>query len=202
MLRFGPERGPVVAAILPLFEEGNRTRAAAIDVLRRLAALGIGGALPDLPGTGESLVPTRAASLAGWRAAFAAAVEALNAPVFAMAWRGGALIDGGAELAGRWRLSPMTGAEQYRELARIQRIGGGEGYAGNRLSPALLGELDTAETPAAGALRVARLKEDPREAALYLPGRPLWRATEPGVDAVLQEAVADDLAAWIAACGG
>jgi len=202
MLRFGPDHGPHVIAALPLFEEANRTRAAMIDILRRLAARGIGAALPDLPGAGESLIPTEQATLADWRAAFAAAAGALTGPVHAMTWRGGALIDGEAALAGRWRLSPLTGAAQYRELERLRQIGGGADHAGNRLSPALLDELDAAEPLASGALRVARLGGDPQDAAVRLPGRPLWRASEPDVDPLLQEAVADDVAAWIASCAG
>lgn len=202
MLRFGPDHGPTVIAALPLFEEANRTRAAVVDVLRRLAARGIGAALPDLPGAGESLVPTARASLSDWRAAFAAAVGTLAGPLFAMTWRGGALIDGEAALAGRWRLAPLAGAAQYRELERIRQLGGGTDYAGNRLSPVLLNELDAAEPLETGALRVARLDGDPRDAAIRLPGRPLWRASEPGVDPALQEAVAEDLASWIATCAG
>ncbi|HWU71836.1 MAG TPA: hypothetical protein VN137_00025, partial [Sphingomonas sp.] len=58
MMRFGPATGPVVVAVLPLFEEANRTRTFVSGVLRRLAARDIAGALPDLPGQGESLVPT------------------------------------------------------------------------------------------------------------------------------------------------
>lgn len=202
MLRFGPEHGPIVIAALPLFEEANRTRAAMVDVLRRLAARGIGGALPDLPGMGESLVPTAQASLADWRAAFAAATAGLAGPVFAIAWRSGALIDGEAALAGRWRLSPMTGAEQYRELERIRQLGGGEDYAGNRLSATLIDELETAVPLDGGALRTVRLEGDPRATDALLPGRPLWRGSEPDTDPALQEAVADDLAGWIASCAG
>ena len=72
MLRFGPDCGPVVTLALPLFEEANRTRAFAVDLLRVLAAQGIGGVLPELPGQGESEVPPERARLCNWRAAFAA----------------------------------------------------------------------------------------------------------------------------------
>ncbi|MEG8052367.1 hypothetical protein QP185_02180 [Sphingomonas aerolata] len=53
MLRFGPDAGPRVIAVLPLFEEANRTRAFLVETLRALAGRGIGSILPDLPGTGE-----------------------------------------------------------------------------------------------------------------------------------------------------
>ncbi|MFW2852077.1 hypothetical protein ACM61V_09125 [Sphingomonas sp. TX0543] len=202
MLRFGPDHGPVVIAAAPLFEEANRTRAAMVDVLRRLAARGIGGALPDLPGTNESLVPTEEATLADWRAAFAAAAATLPEAVFAMAWRGGALIDGDAALAARWHLSPVSGAAQHRELMRVRQLGGGEDYAGNRLSPTFVDELGTALPSTRGMVRTARLADDPRDAVVRLPGRALWRGSEPAVDAVLQEAVASDILQWIATCAG
>ncbi|MFT3977362.1 MAG: hypothetical protein QM688_09650 [Sphingomonas bacterium] len=196
MLRFGPEQGPVVIAALPLFEEANRTRAAMVDVLRRLGARGIGGALPDLPGTGESLVETRDARLADWRAAFAAVAETLGGPVYALGWRGGVLIDGEAAVADRFHLSPLSGAEQCRELERVRQLGGGEDHAGNLLSPVLLEELGAA-VPREGA-RIARLESDPRPAQSRLPGAPLWRASEPRTDEALQEALAE----WIASCVG
>ena len=74
MLRFGPDAGPRVVAVLPLFEEANRTRAFLVAMLRALAGHGIGSILPDLPGTGESVVETRDLRLADLRQAFAALV--------------------------------------------------------------------------------------------------------------------------------
>ena len=197
MLRFGPETGVTVVAALPLFEEGNRTRAAVVDVLRRLAAIGIGGALPDLPGTGESLMATRDATLAMWREAFAAACGAVGGPVHVIAWRGGALVDGAADVASRWYLAPLSGTLVVRELARLRAAGGGADFGGNLLSAAMLDGLGGAEPVTTGALRVVRLESDPKAADRKLAGVPLWRAAEPGVDAGLQAAVAEDVAAWV-----
>ena len=202
MLRFGPERVPTVVAALPLFEEANRTRAAIVDVLRRLAATGIGGALPDLPGTGESLTDVADVTLATWRGAFAAACASLPSPVHVVGWRGGALIDGAADVASRWYLAPLGGAATVRELERLRRTGGGADYGGNLLSTAMLASLADAEPVTTGALRVVRLESDPAAADRHLPGAPLWRAAEPGTDTILQAALADDIAGWIAACGG
>ncbi|WP_375287725.1 hypothetical protein [Sphingomonas sp.] len=197
MLRFGPDHGPTLLCAAPLFEEANRTRAAIVDVLRSLATRGIASALPDLPGTGESLLPTPEATLAGWRQAFAAAARALPDPVSVMAWRGGALVT--VDVAGpRWHLSPLSGAEVMRDLRRTRGAGETQLLAGNDLSGELVAELESAAPPA--ATRTVRLDTDPRLADLKLPGRPLWRAAEPGTDAALQAAIADDLACWIAAC--
>jgi hypothetical protein len=197
MLRFGPDVGPTVIAALPLFEEANRTRAAVVDVLRRLAARGIGGALPELPGMGESLVETRDATLGDWREAFAAAAATLPGPVHIMAWRGGALVDRDASVASRWHLSPIEGPAFVRELLRLRDLGGSDDYAGNLLSGTMIAELQDA-TPNASGARVVRLLTDPRTADAHIVGTPLWRASEPGTDPTLQAAIADDIARWIA----
>ncbi|UVO52177.1 hypothetical protein M0208_17280 [Sphingomonas sp. SUN019] len=199
MLRFGPDTGPTVIAALPLFEEANRTRAAMVDVLRRLAAHGIGGALPDLPGTGESLVETRDATLTDWREAFAAAAATLPEPLHIVAWRGGVLVDVGAVAAGRWHLAPTDGNALVRELMRVRDLGGSDDYAGNLISDSMISEVQNASSNASGT-RTVRLASDPRPADAHIPGSPLWRASEPGTDAALQAAIADDIVRWIASC--
>lgn len=201
---------------MPLFEEANRTRAFAVRLLRLMAARGIGGALPDLPGQGESLVATEAARLEDWRAAFAAAVASLSGPVHVVAIRGGALVDTLAAATSRWHFSPAAGDALVRELLRTRAVAGGAPeldlldpddevspveLAGNRLSRPLLRALHVAERIPYGPVRTVRLESDPAAADLKLAGAPLWRRTEPGDDPALAEALADDLAAWIAACG-
>ncbi|GAA3248546.1 hypothetical protein GCM10020258_01890 [Sphingomonas yabuuchiae] len=148
MVRFGPAQGPVVLVALPFWEEANRTRSVAVAMLRRLADHGIGGALPDWPGTGESLIPTENASILQWRDAHQAAAEALgDRPCYAVSIRGGALVDGFALLAGRWHLTPMTGEAVLRDVIRVRAAAGLRGdehgvfgaespvrVAGNRVS--------------------------------------------------------------------
>lgn len=197
LLRFGPQDGPCLLAALPLFEEGNRTRAAFVDVLRRLARHGIGSALPDLPGTGESLMETRDATLQGWREAFATAGAQIGGPVHICGWRSGALIDGEAAADSRWYLSPQSGAALTRELARLRHLSGDTDSAGNLISQEVIEALQAAQPTTTGRLRVVRLESDVKPADRKLPGRPLWRGTEPDTDESLQQAVADDLAAWI-----
>ncbi|MDP5277953.1 hypothetical protein Q9Q95_03375 [Sphingomonas sp. DG1-23] len=200
MLRFGPDIGPVVIAALPLFEEANRTRAFAMTILRALAERGIAGALPDLPGQSESLVPTDAVRLAHLRDAFAAAARHTGRTAYALGIRSGALLDATAMLGGRWHLAPSTGPELLRELERLRQAGGGADYGGNSVSPVLLGEL-----PAAGVAaqsRTVRLENDARPADHRVPGAPLWRRAEPDNDPALAAALADDLAAWVRACEG
>ncbi len=203
MLRFGPNHGSTVIALLPLLEEANRTRAFTVAVLRALAERGIAGILPDLPGTGDSLIGTHEARLADMREAFGSLARTLARPV-SLAIRSGALLDGGADLAGRWHLTPQDGPTLIRELGRIAPLPASPvrpiEVAGNLLAPALLAEL--AEAFPSPPSRIARLTGDTRPADITLDGPPLWRRAEPGTDAALAEHVANDIAGWIVTCAG
>lgn len=218
LLRFGPDTGPVVIAAMPLFEEANRTRAFMVTVLRALAEHGIRSALPDLPGTGESLVEPETVSLGDWRAAFAAAVDEARGEddAYAIGLRGGTLLDTEADVAARWHFAPAAGASLVRELYRTRIAGDHEDgrtttqdmldmesengsitLAGNRISGVMIAALRTAEPAFA---RTVRLETDARPADLKLPGSPLWRRAEPGNDGALADLLADDIARWIATC--
>lgn len=207
-LRLGPDRGPTVLVSPALFEEANRTRAFTVAVMRALAeyGIGIGSLLPDLPGIGESMVATVDARLENWRAALAASSG--DRPVVVFAVRGGSLIDGEVTAVGRYQLAPVEGDSLVRDLVRSARVAGrtpdvtrpAVDLAGNLIARELLDALSEAE-PTPGA-RVIRLASDPRPADLKLPGRPLWRGSEPDSDAVLARAVAADLAEYARACAG
>jgi hypothetical protein len=218
MLRFGPGTGPVVVVALPLFEEANRTRAFAVTILRALADRGIAGVLPDLPGQGESLLPTHEATLAGLSEAFAAAVSSLGRSAYSLAIRSGTLLDGSALVVARYHLSPATGSDLRRELIRARQASAresGEAFdpasidtatdpvelAGNRIAPQLLAELATA-TPATTAVRTVRLDTEARPADAKIAGSPLWRRAEPDNDADFAARIAADIAEWVATCEG
>ena len=202
--RFGPATGPVVLLLLPPFEEANRTRTFAVGLLRALARRDIAGMLPDLPGQGESLFPTEAATLADWRSAIAALVAATDRPVVAAAIRAGALLDRDANVAGRWHLAPQPGDRLLRELSRIgiERVADSVEVGGNRLSASLLAELEAVTPATTSPLRTIRLGTDPGAADLRIDAPPLWRRSEPGDDPDLADRLADDLAAWSRACVG
>lgn len=203
LLRFGPADGPVVVAAMPLLEEWNRTRAFVVTLLRALAARGIASVLPDLPGHGESLAPLP--PLGQLQDAMLALVAHIGGDTVALGVRSGALLDGHAPHRGRWHLSPASGADLLRDLARVQRAGGGAGVsegsvtiAGTELPAPFRASMEGAE-PTSGA-RVVRLATDPRWADRRIEGVPLWRRAEPGNDPALAEALADDIAAWIGTC--
>lgn len=228
MLRFGPDTGPVVVAALPLFEEANRTRAFVVTILRALAERCIAGALPDLPGQGESLVPLESLSFLRMQEGFEGAmghVLSEGRPAYAMGIRSGTLLDAYALASGRWHLAPCDGIDLVREQRRIKEAAEGRSLgdfwyfeegnefedkagpieiAGNRISPDLIFDVglkapfDEPDVPR----RVVRLKSDPRPADLKVPGAPLWRRTEPDNDPALAALLADDIAAWVRACEG
>lgn len=222
MLRFGPADGPVVVVALPLFEEANRTRGLAAGICRMLGKRGVASVLPDFPGTGESLVATEQARLATIRAGHEAVATQLRIRhdrVFGAGIRSGALADCLSTLDGRWHFAPQHGADLVHELSRIRQLAGDKmlrdlqgdiasapvEIAGNLISPALLVELQSAVSVAAGdaaaPLRVARLGTDPRAADVKFPGVPPWRRAEPDNDPVLAAVLADDIARWVTSCG-
>jgi hypothetical protein len=213
MLRFGPATGPVVIAAMPLFEEANRTRAFIVTILRALADRGIASALPDLPGTGESLIETENTSLNDWNTALSSLTEIIGAErsVHGIAIRGGALID--APFASRWHFAPVPGESLVRDLLRTRLAGKDSAddaielsgppveLAGNRLSRTLLAQLKATVPVGTAPLRTVRLDSDTQPADHHVPGSPLWRRSEPDNDLVLARLLADDIAAWIATCG-
>ncbi len=198
MLRFGPPTGVVVIAILPLLEEANRTRGLAVAILRHLADRGIAGALPDLPGTGESPLPTDALCLPDLRTALATAVRSLNRPAVTLAIRSAALLDADAPMVARWLLAPQGGDDLLRAWRRLST---GEMVAGNAVAPALLAALPGTDPVASDVpTRVVRLDTDPRPADMKLPGAPPWHRSEPDTDLTLGTALADDIATWVRRC--
>lgn len=220
MLRFGPDTGPVVIATMPLFEEANRTRAFMVTILRALAERGIASALPDLPGSGDSLIATEKASLTDWQIAFSAATASLkpkHGNVHGFAIRGGALIDGQAYVASRLHFSPLPGTNLVRELVRIRLAAAKENgerfdpqdiappgppieLAGNHINRQLILDLSAAVPSTTGLIRTVRLETDAQAADHKIAAAPLWRRAEPDNDPALAELLADDIAAWIAQC--
>ncbi len=215
--KHGKAGQPLVIAALPPFEEANRTRALMMRVLMQLTVHGISVVLPDLPGSGESLIATRDARLSDWQSAYAAAVELArrdHPEIHSIAIRAGALIDAQADVASRWRLSPQDGASLHRELGRIAKAAALEDgetvdwpppgdlgeVAGNRISSDLLAELRTGFSQSSNPIRVVRLTQDPAPADRHVDGAPLWRRAEPDKDLGFADALADDIADWIARC--
>ena len=198
MLGFGPATGPQLLILQPLFEEMNRTRALVSAICRGLAQRGIGCWLPDLPGTGESPQPLDTLSWRDWSDAVPTAIAATGVPISgSVAFRGGALLDGG--VAGRhWRLAPTGGRSLLSDLRRSALASGSDPAtpAGYVLSADLAGALAAADIVADDRTRTVRLVSDDRPADLRVDGIPVWRRPEPQQDRVLAALLVDDIVGW------
>lgn len=221
MLRFGPSDAPVVVIALPPFEEANRLRALAVSVARKLADEGLGVAIPDLPGTGESLTDIAATRLADWRDAFAAAGASVGKTRLIASIRAAALFDRDDGAIGQWRLSPQDGPRLMREMIRTRLAGlredgcettsatlsdeakcDGLELSGHWLTPALFGDLENAAPLPVHPLRTVRLGGDVQPADHLIEAPPLWRRAEPDNDMHLAQMLADDISSWVKTCRG
>ena len=203
LLRIGDPRTPPILFVPPLFEELNRTRALIVAIMRRLAAEGHGCWLPDLSGTGESLLALEDVSWDDWRhdvtaAAAHVAAAAGKTPVIA-SLRGGTLLDDAADGRCWWRFAPVRGQALARDLDRVALAGGAD-WAGYPASADLRAALASAMPGPVEALRLVRLSTDTAEADAKVEGPSLWRRSEPGTSAELAAALAADLNAWSRAC--
>lgn len=212
ILRHGANNQTQIIIIPPFFEEHNRLRQLIVSIMRGLNAAGIGTALPDLPGTGESLIPVSTVTFDAWRAALSAAAAAVrpqNGPLLAMSFRSGALVDDAAGANALWRCAPETGQRVVRDLLRTRLAGGANTdampddlvhLAGYKLQQALLDSISAAVPATTHPTRVARLKTDTAPADVQLEGSPVWRRSEPGDDPILCDAIIADVLAWVKTC--
>lgn len=189
--------------VLPaLFDEANKTRHLLVETLRRLDNAGIDCFLPDLPGCNESAAPLEAQTLAGWRAAAAAAAKHFAA-THLLTIRASAIL-APPTLPG-WRYAPTGGANALRGLLRARVVSAREvgedvtteglletgraaglDLAGYRLGAALVRDLEGAMLPDSG--RLADIAQG------TVGGGAPWLRAEPDFD----PAQADALAAVIA----
>ena len=75
-------------------------------------------------------------------------------------------------------------------------------FAGNRISFPLFRDLleDEQVPTVTGPVRTVRLATEAASADAKLEAAPLWRRAEPDNDLAFAQAVADDIAQWIATC--
>jgi pimeloyl-ACP methyl ester carboxylesterase len=194
-MRIGPDDGPEILILPPLFEEMNRTRSLLAAIMRLLAGRGFLCTLPDLPGTGESERPLDAIGWSDWQDAATLAAK----PALVASFRGGALLDHGAA-APAWRFAPVSGRSLVRDLERAG-LAGGAPLAGYPVPPSLLDALRHSEPADVSPLRTVRLESDAQPADMRVAGSALWRRSEPANAPDLASALAADLASWGAACG-
>lgn len=98
-----------------LFDEANRMRRLAVELMRRLDGAGIDSVLPDLPGCNESLQPLEAQTPESWRAAMRAIAARFGA-THGLGIRGGCMLTPG-DLPG-WHYAATSGASILRQMMR------------------------------------------------------------------------------------
>lgn len=211
-LRFsGSSNVPAILLVSPLFDEANRMRRTLVLTMHALSQLGHTTLLPDLPGQNDSLTKTQDATLSLWRDALAGLAAKQATPLLVASWRGGALIDDAAVNAiGWWRMAPLAGASIVKTLIRVRIAGEKEAgrsitaeqlrsqasdpieLGGNRLSGAMLAELDAAEPSLVTPLRIVELSD--------VSGSALWLRAEPDEDRVMAKAMAANISDWAVQC--
>jgi hypothetical protein len=194
LLKIGDNHPVQIIVLEPFFEEANRCRHMIAVMMRALDGLGIGSRIVALPGTGESLVSSDTIRLTDWRSALAG-----QRADGVASFRGGALLDDAITAPCHWRFAPETGHRLVRDLKRTA-LAGGTLYAGHALSDAFLADLEATSAAPLSHLRTVRLESDGAEADVTYAGSPLWRRAEPGEDAALSAALAQDLADWMKQC--
>ena len=201
MLAYGPDNGPQLLILQPLFEEMNRCPALVAALCRDLAQRGFGCWLPDLPGTGESPRALEAVDWPLWNEAAAAAAalieEQSGRPAACVSLRGGALLDSVVRTR-RWRFAPTSGRSLLSDLRRSALAGGGDpaAPAGYWLSSALSDALHAADVVAHDENRTLRLVSDDRRADRHIDASPLWRRPEPTKDDALAAQLVEDIVEW------
>ncbi len=198
MLAFGPQTGPQLLVLQPLFEEMNRARALIVAICRALGERGIGCWLPDLPGTGESLTALDTTSWQDWCDAVPLAVAAIGGGFTgSVGFRGGVLLDH-AVPGRRWRFAPTACRSLLSDLRRSALASGSDPAtpAGYHLAPGLTGPLSTADVGADDNARTIRLVSDDRPADRHIEGVPVWRRPEPEQNLALARLLSDDIAIW------
>lgn len=206
-----------ILIIPPFFEEMNRTRWLLLAAMRTLDEARIGTILPDLPGQNESLVPDEGIGLPVWRTAIER-LAAQSGVIIDMvaAFRSGAMLDDAVHCTRHWRLAPEDGPSLLRQLVRTRLAADREvgistskdvllalarqestEFAGFRLPPAMIDDLERAGLPPHEEVRTVRLEGSAAPADAYVSGKPLWRQSEPDEDHWLAQQIAADMAARV-----
>lgn len=197
VLGFDHRREQRVLVIPPLFDEANKFRRQLIEIMRRFDGSGIDSFVPDLPGCNESSARLADQTIAGWRAASAAAATHFGATHVLAVRSGGWLVP---DALPGWVYAPVRARQVLRAMLRARSLAAREAgsnetaedilaegrkngitLAGWDIGAALLGELegDGLQPPAA----VTTIEH------AELGGKPLWLRAENDEDPAQADAI-------------
>ncbi len=211
LMSFGPQNGPQLLVIPPLLEELNRTRKLLSDLMRTLAAHGIGTHLPDLPGTGESERVFEAVSWSDWEVAVHD-IAKIASPDAVVSFRGGCLLDHAAGCEKTIRFAPTEGKRLIRDLIRSRAVTdtgfdsatqkavfetGPTMLGGYPVSANFASAMRNAEPKDAPGVHTIRLTGDRGDAEIHIEGSPLWHRAEPSGSPEMVRRLADIIAEWL-----
>lgn len=201
-LTFDGSRSYRLLIVPALFDEANRLRRLAVEVMRRLDAAGIDCMLIDLPGCNESPAELAEQTIDGWRAAVHMAASHFRA-THVVGLRGGALLLPTDRPA--WRYAPVNGANLLRQMLRARIVASREAgvaetqdglvergllagldLAGHSLGAEMIRQLQSATPPVAAA--TSDIAQD------MVGGGGLWLRAEPSEDRTQADALAAILA--------
>lgn len=204
-LSFNADRKWRLLIVPALFDEGNKLRRLAVEIMRRLDAAGIDSVLPDLPGCNESLQPLEVQTADDWRDAMTAAARHFGA-THALGIRGGAMFM--PDDVPGWRYAPVKGANIFRQLMRarafasreagveentnslmVRAVEGGIELSGYRLGADFVREFQSLQP--VPSPRVHDIEQD------MVGGSGLWLRAEPGESREQADALAAILAIGI-----
>lgn len=204
-LAFDKGRAQRLMMLPPLFDEANKFRRQATEIMRRLDDRGIDCFLPDLPGWNESTAPFDQQSLIGWQTATnAAAVHFRATHVFAVRASCTLAPDEtpallyAAQLPARQLRSLIrarmiasreAGAPETSDEIAIKGHSGGVTLAGWPISPAMFADLENMNMPE-NAIFTALSHDE-------IGGSPFWLWAEPGFNAEQADALASAIANWM-----
>lgn len=197
-LAFDKGREHRLLVIPALFDEANKLRRMAVEVMRRLDRSGVDCFLPDWPGCNESRAKLPEQSLESWRMAAASAASEFQV-THILSLRAGALL--APEGLPGWRYAPTSGRQVLRAMLRARTISAKEAgreetmdslqelaradgveLAGWPLGPAMFSQLEGATVP-----DNPMLTEIEQSA---LGGGGLWLRAEPDEDPEQADALA------------
>lgn len=189
----------------PLYDEHNKFRRQAVEIMRRLESSGIDTMLPDLPGQNESGASMAEQSLTGWREAAVRAADQFGA-THLVAVRSGALLLPADRCA--FAYAPQNGARLLRSMLRARAIASREAGQEEKTQSLLSAGREDGLELAGWPLGAAMVRE--LEQAEYHPspghcvieqgrvgGTPLWLRAEPDEDPEQADALAAILALGI-----